>query len=270
VLQRALGQYLESRKDIGGQLDKLRDQLGVDLRKDLHGLTLYGKKIGRSEGVLIVHVDVDQKTLLGLVRFTPDHKMSGYGPYEVHSWTDGKGKKEERPVSAAFFRPTVVVLTASVDELKAALDVLDAKSPVLAGKESPLAAAVPAGTVVAARAIGLADAELPYKSPLVTQTETFSVVAGVYRGELFAEARLVARSPELAAQVRSIAEGARAMAELQRSQDQAAVKLLKQIKIRGADKRVEIEFRAPAEEAWAWVERESRLRLSPASDSPKK
>jgi hypothetical protein len=263
VLQRAYRKYIQPQKKAQRQLDNLRDRTGMDPRKDLHGLTAYGKRIGRNEGVLIVQAEVNQKLLLALVKLTPDHRSVGYGPYEIHTWTDAKGKKDQRTVSGAFYKPMVIVLAPSADEVKAALDVLDGKSPSLAGKPSPLAAPVPAGTAVMARAVGLAHAELPFKSPLVTQSETFSLVVGEHQAECFAEAKLATRSPELAAQVKAIAEGARAMAELQRSGEPATVNLIRRLQVKVTGKTVSVEFHAPADEVWTEVDKNWK-RLVPA------
>jgi len=247
----------------------------MDPRKDLHGITVYGKKLGKNEGVLIIHADLDRKLLLGKVRGFPDHEATSYRAHELHAWTDAKGKKNERPVAGAFHKPTVVVFAPTVDELKAALDVLDGRSPSLDGKSSPLAGAPPKGAILLARATGLAEAALPFKSPPLTQSQSISLVIGEHQGELFAEARLAVKTQETAEHVKSILEGVRAVAELQRGNDPAAVSLIKRFKVSAADKAVKVEFRASAAEVWARIEKDlmqaaQASKKSPApSDKPK-
>ena len=255
VIEKAYYKVSDALKGAEQHLDKVRDYFGMDLRNDLHGVTVYSKTIGRPDGVLIVYANVDQKMLLEKAERAPDHKALKYGAYELHSWIDAKGKKVEHPVAGTFYKPNVIVFAPTFDALKAALDVLDGKSPSLAGKGSPLAAEIPAGTMVLARAVGLAGAKLPWKSPLVTQSDTFSLALGESQGQSFADAKLVTKSAETAQQVKAVVDGARAMAELQHGNDAEAMKLVRKFKVNADDKTICAEFRAPAEEVWAQIEK---------------
>ncbi len=236
-------------------LDKVRDFVAMDPRNDLHGITVGGTVIGKPELALIVHANVDQKMLLEKVAKAPDYKTETYGAYQVHTWTDAKGKRHEHPMAGTFYKPDVIVLAPTVDILKAVVDTMDGKSPSLAGQNSPLSAPLPAGTLVVARAVGLADAELPMKSPLVTQSDTFSLVIGESSGQSFAEAALVMKTAEDAQRVKAIVDGGRAMAQLQHGDDAEAMKLLDKVKVTLADKTLKVEFRAPVDELWAQIEK---------------
>lgn len=270
ALQRAYQKLVETNQVVEKQLDLLRFMIGMDPRKDLHGITVYGKKLGKNDGVLILHADVDRKLLLDKVKMLPDHEATRYRDREIHSWTDAKGKKNERPVAGVFHRPTVVVFAPTVADLKAALDVLDGLAPSLAknAPPSPLAVAVPPGAILLARATRLAEAELPFKSPPLTQSRSISLAMGEDGGELFVEAELEVKAQETAEQVRSILEGVRAAAELQRGDDPGAVRLIKRFKVSAANKAVKVEFRASAAEVWAQLEKDLKHAAQPAGTSP--
>jgi hypothetical protein len=227
----------------------------MDPTRDLHGLTAYGMKVGQLDGVFLVDANVDQKMLLEKADQAPDHKVTSHGAYQVHSWIDAQGKKHEHPMSGAFYKPNVIVFAQTVELVSAALDVLDGKSPALAGKPSPLAVAPPAGTLVLVRAIGLADAKLPWKSPLVTRSETFSITIGEQDAKVSAEGKLSTKSKETAEQVKSIVDGARAMAELAHGDDADAMKIIKMFKVTVADKTVKVEFSGPVDEVWVLAEK---------------
>ena len=62
-------------------LDKLREKIGLDVCKDLHGVTAYGMEPGKHTGVLIVHAKVDQKLLLQKAEKAPDHKVTKFESY---------------------------------------------------------------------------------------------------------------------------------------------------------------------------------------------
>jgi hypothetical protein len=254
VVEKAYYKVTETFQDAEKHIEAAGGRLGLDVRKDLFGLTLYGSKIGKPEGVLIVHANVDQKSVLEKAEKAPDHQVAKYGSYEVHSWTD-KIRNHQHSMSGAFYKPSVIVFAPTVDLVKAALDVLDGKSPSLAGTDSPLAAKIPEGTTVVARAIGLSEVKLPWKSPLVTQCDTFNLVMGERQGESFAEAKLATKSAETAEQIKTIVEGARAMAELQHGNDPESLKMVKRLKVRLAGKTVSVDFRAPADEVWTHLEK---------------
>lgn len=269
VVQQAYGKYLELNPEAEKQLAKLRQQFGFELKKDLHGITLYGSrlaKLGKDDGVLLIHADLNRSTAESLVRLGADYRASAYQGYELHRWTESKDKPDAHVMFGTFCKSDLVLIGSSEREVKAALDVLDGRTASLAGTAAPLAAALPEGAVVVARARGLAEAELPFKSPLVTQSETFSLVVGERNGESFAEARLLTKSPQTAEQVKAIVEGLRAMGELQRSSDQGFVRLLGKLKANVNDKAVDVEWRAAADEVWTQLLKE----MKPQAKVPKR
>jgi hypothetical protein len=233
----------------------LVEHLGIDLSRDLHGLTAYGMKVGELDGVFLVDANVDQKMLLEKADQAPDHKVTSHGAYQIHSWIDAQGKKHEHPMAGAFYKSSVLVFAPTAEQVAAALDVLDGKSPALAAAPSPLAAAAPAGTMLLIRAIGLADAKLPWKSPLVTKSETLAIAIGEQDSKTLAEAALATKSPQTAEQVKSIIDGARSMAELQHGDDPDAVKVMKMFKVSMAGKAVKIEFSGPVDEVWGAMDK---------------
>ena len=87
VVKKAWKKGLELRKDAQARLDKLRERIGMDITKDVHGLTAYGKEPGKETGVLIVHAKLDQKFLLDKAEKAPDHKVEKFESYDLHSWT---------------------------------------------------------------------------------------------------------------------------------------------------------------------------------------
>lgn len=218
---------LLSRRSAEQTLEQIRRVFGIDLAKDLHGITFYGTRLVPESGVVIVRAELDRERLLGHVNRAPGHRTNSYGKHTLHSWTQAKGKEDEHTVTGCFHRPTVVVLGRDSEEIQAALDVLDGKSADLAGSDSALDADVPAGTMFEARVIELAAAKLPFKSPIVHQTEFLAIVLGEHNGEVFAQAKLVAKSAELAEQVRVAMEGLRALAELQGRANANALKILR-------------------------------------------
>lgn len=266
LAQRAHEELL-SRDPAKQKLEALRKTLGLDLMRDLRSLTFYGSRFLPGSGVAIVRAKMDRQRLLGLVRRDPSHRTSPYGKHELHSWTQAKGKPDEHTVTGCFHQATVLVLGRNADEVKAALDVLDGKSPCLAGSDAPLGAEAPAGSIFAARAVGLADADLPFKSPIVRQVESLSITLGEHEGEVFGEARLVASTPEVAENVQSAVEGLRAIAQLQHAADQDRMKALRALQVTMDEKTVTLRWRMSVDALLKLIEKEwAKLRKPKEAD----
>jgi len=258
LVQRAYDAVTQRWPDAQSRFDDVTDlvnHLGIELERDLHGVTFYSLEVGKPEGVLLVDAVVDQQALLEKADQAPDHEKTTYGKYELHSWTDAKGKRHEHPMVGTLARPSLLVFAPTVDQVKAALDVLDGKSPSLAGKESPLTAKVPEGTMLLVRVVGLAGAHLPWKSPVVTECESLSLLIGENDGKVSLAGKLAAKTKETADQIKAIVDGGRATAELRAANDAEVVKLLKAVKVELADTTMSVELSAPVDDVWTLAEK---------------
>lgn len=237
-------------------LDKSRGIMGMDPRKDLHAVTAYGKKVGREEGVLIIHADVDQKLLTDKAKQAPGYRTTTHGSYELISWNhiDPRGR---RPVTGVFYKPNVMVFSGSPEEVKAAIDVMDGKAKGLDGA-SPLAAAAPAGTTILVRALGIGQAPLPGNPPFGKQLDSLSVVMGEGNGASFLHARLTVKSAETAAQIKDILLGIRALGLLHVGDDPKAKALAEALKVGSDSGSVSVDFEAPADAVWEHVQKDIR------------
>jgi len=233
---------------------------GIDLTKDLHGTTFYGSRLAADTGVVIVHAHVDAKRLLDIIRPKPDYKATSYRGHILHTWTERKGAPGEHQVTGCLSDPELLIVARETAEVKAALDVLDGKSPALAASDSPLAGEVPKGAVVMAAVTDLANAELPFKSPIINQSELFWAVLGERDGEVFGQLKFVAKSEEMAAQVEDILRGLRAMALLQQGPNEETRKAIQKLRVTTSQRTVQVEWRGSADEVWRLIEQELKKR----------
>ena len=153
-------------------------------------------------------------------------------------------------MTGVFYKPDIMVFGASVDEVKAALDVLDGKKPSFVGTESGLSLEIPPGTVLVAGATGLAEANLPHKSPLAKKADAIVLAIGENEGNVFVVGQLVAKQPEIAQELKTVLDGALALAAIAKSDDADALELIHAAKVTVADKAVSLEWRAPVEAVW--------------------
>ncbi len=250
VVQKAFETCPILKDDSGKHFDQIRDKMGVDLRKDLHGITLYGCDTDRTHAVAIVFATVNQKLLLDKAEHATDHKVTKHGEIDIHSWTQKHGEKTH-PAAGAFYKPDVLVFAASAKGVAAAIDVLDGKSAGITGP-SPLAGRIPAGASLVIRAIAIRPET---KCPVLKQAESFRIALGENDGKSFYRASLIMKSPEAAAQVLAIQDGIKALGALRFSGDADVMKLVDGLKTTVTDKTVRIRWEASADDVWTVVDK---------------
>lgn len=255
--QKARQQILQSHPEAERHLAMVCDVWNFDPRTDLHGLTIYGTQIKPNSGVAIVNAKVDQDLLLEKVQQAPDHRTTKYGKYELHSWTHAVGAPNQRPMTGTFYKPDVLVFGATVDEVKAALDVLDGTKPNFLSQApaTGLTLSIPAGSILVAGVTGLAGVDLPCKSPLTKQTDTIVLTVGESQGDVFVVGQIIAKTAEVAQQLKTVADGALALASLAHNGDVEAMKIVNAVNFSVSDKAVNVEFRAPVDIVWANAEK---------------
>ena len=219
--------------------------VGLNPAEDLRGITIYGRRYAEPAAVVVLRATVDRERLMAFLQGTPGFRTQPYGDHELVEWTANPGKKDEHTVTGSFHGPGVIVFGRDGDEVRKALDVLDGRSPGLGEDDLLSPGNVAPGTMIQARAVDLAEVELPFKSPLVRKSKRFCVALGEHEGEAFAAATATTESTETAEQLRAVVEGLLAMAELEFDSDEQVTRLLETVKVSSDGKTVRVEYRGP-------------------------
>jgi hypothetical protein len=231
-------------KSVTIQLDKLNRQYGMDLARDLHGMTVFAPQLSQRKTVLILRADWPLETFRERLALAPDHTVAVDGSYEIHRFTQ-KARGQARPVVTVPWKQGTFVFGQGLDEVKFSLDVLDGKRRGLSGAAAPSTADVPAGTIVVARMMRVGD-RLPVESPLLKQTEQIDFVCGEDAGEWFVHVKLQTKSSEAAQQAKQVAEGLLAMVRLRLAGNTDAIKLLDRAELKIDRNTISLDFHAPA------------------------
>jgi hypothetical protein len=251
TLQKLRAHVLKEHPEAEGFMAMVRGFWKFDPAKDLHSVTVWGRQMKKHTGVAIVRATVDQKLLLEKAKQAPEHRVVTYGKHELHSWLHAKGSRHEKSMTGTFYKPDVMIFGGSADEVMAALDVLDGTKPNMASKQPSLAGSIPQGAVLVAGVCGVSDADLPHKCPISKQVDSAAIAIGEYNGQVFVHGKVTAKKAETAQQMKTVAEGAIALAGLAKSDDAEAMRLLKDVKVSVADKTVNVDAQAPADQVWA-------------------
>jgi hypothetical protein len=208
VVRNAWHAAMEKHKDVEPKLALVRGVLGMDPTKDVHGITFYGKEIGKPQGVMIVSGDWNSERLAPLAGLLPNREDTTYGDYKIASWKS-ECNGHACPASATLRGKEQLVVAGRVEDLKSALDVLDGKAAGLSA-EAKLAGNIPPGTAFLLRVEGVKDADIPCQVPVLKQIESLRLVVGENAGQSFVRKRVTFTDAATAALALDVVEGRKA------------------------------------------------------------
>jgi hypothetical protein len=252
VLKKMEKRMLEKHPHLEPMMAMGAGMIGMDIRKDLHDVTVYGLDTDKHNAVMIVHAKADRKKLEAMVEKAKDHVTSDHRGYTLHGWTHkGWRQSEGKPVVGAFYDDSTMVFARTKKQVEQAIDVLDGKSDGL-GEKSPLAGRVRPGTIL----VGRASAVNPdTKCPVLKEAEGFRVAMGEHEGQSFYRALLEMKSAESAEQAKTVTEGMVALGSLSFGGEPAAMKLVQGVESMTRGDTCLISWDAKAEDVWTVVER---------------
>lgn len=223
---------------------------GMDPRKDLHDVTVYGRDTDKRNAVMVVRAKANREFLEKMVEKARDHRTMEHGDRTLHSWTHGGRKGKGETVVGGFQADDRMVVARSAEAVKAAMDVLDGAKP--AYREGPLAGRVKPGSILVARA---AAVDPDTKCPVLRQGRGFRVAAGEAEGRSFYRAKLEMKSAEAAGQAEDVVDGFVAMVKLRWGGDDEAMKLLAGLKTELDGDTCTITWDAAADDVWKAVDK---------------
>ncbi len=252
VLKQMEARILKKFPHAEGMMAMCAGMIGMDIRKDLHDMTVYGLDTDKQNAVMIVHARVDRKKLEAMVVKAPGHKTMEYRDYTLHAWTHkGWRQSEGKPVVGAFHDDTTMVFARTKEQVEMAIDVLDGKQSNV-GEEGPLAGRVRPGSILVARA---SKVNPDTKCPVLRQGEGFRIAIGEYEGTSFYRALLEMKSAEAAEQAQTVTEGLVALGSLRFSGEDDVMKLVKAVETSTRGDECMISWDANADDVWKVIER---------------
>jgi hypothetical protein len=218
-------------KQCQAKMEELAKKLGMNPMEDVLGATLYSDRYGGHSAVVLIYVKkLDrEKTVAMLKEKHPDNKTSEYGTRTLYSWTAAHhGKKTE--LTGTFANDGLVVIGAGIEQVKAALDVLDGKKPGLAA-DAPLVKDIPETALFASRGVDVPEEfRKTTRCPVLRNCKSASAVWSEKDGQLTGSYELNTVSDETAKSFKAIVEGIKAVGALHATDCPAVKKLIDGIK----------------------------------------
>jgi hypothetical protein len=217
-------------------LAQLKAGIGVNPLTDISGVTLFNNSFQKDVAAVVVYAKIDAGLLSNALAQNPDYKETVYGKHLLLGWTD---KNDGKPKTGCFYSGDIVVMADKVDTLKLAVDTLDG---VKAGGSS-LVKPQTKGVFLAASA-DLAHSGDPNISQLLSPTAPATATLSEVEGKLDITLTVTAKTAEQAVQLKKLADGAAAFAQLATREIPTAAALLKEITVTATADKVVATFKA--------------------------
>lgn len=234
------------------ELDEIKEELGLDLRTDLLGITAYGSSEDFEEEGVIVAVTNDRadEALQRLI----NHKdvrvrtidLDGYTVYALdegdHYLHVGRADRRDR---------RIVVVSSDKHALQAALKVIEGRAPSLSVGKSPFLASRPGKSSIIFAAVGKVGAlhGIEPASRILQLSDGLTVDIGEAEGEVRAEATVSATTRENAENISRVLDGAIGLALLA-AQDNPQLgrltDLARSLSVTTRDQKIAIALHCPA------------------------
>ncbi len=221
-----IGQY------VLGEMDKPENQaklavfqtlFSVDLRTQLHGLTLYSTGTTPKDGILLVYADFDANRLVTLAKAAKDYQSTPYKQHIIHNWIDEEKAKHTKAKDApppriyAAIHGNRVIFGQQEARVARALDVLDAAVPNLAGgSDFPQLGVAGSTSFLEAAAHKLDLPDTDPNAAIFRLSKLMTLQVGETQRQFAANLTLEASDEEVAGHIASIAQGLVALMKLQK------------------------------------------------------
>jgi hypothetical protein len=258
--QTTLGQALLAeleKPELKAKMDVFQSMFSFDLRKQLHGLTLYSSGKSSQDGVLLLYADFENERLETLAKSAKDYKSASHNHHTIHSWIDEKkrAREGEKPRTyAAIYANRVVVFGQTKARVAAALDALDHTVPVLTATDAFTRFGEGGNSsffVAAARKLDLSPSD-PNAAAIFRLTKVFRVQFGENQKQLTGMLNLETNDEEVAKTIASVGQGLIALLKLQKEKVDA-VKLAEALALKQEGTGVIVNFSLPADDVIAFV-----------------
>jgi hypothetical protein len=247
----AIGQFILSemnKPEAQAKLAAFQAVVSLDLRTQLHGVTVYGTGATPEEGVLVVYADFDADRLVTLAKAAKDSQNNTYKEHVIYNWIDEKKKTKDgvKPRVYAAIAGARVVFGQREERVAQALDVLDGASPALAA--STLLPELGAAGDTSFLEGAASRFDLPASDPnaaMFRLSKQGRLQLAEAQGQINGVLSLEAKDDEVAGHIASIAQGLISLLKLQQDKPES-VKFAQALTVKQDGPRVTVSMSMPA------------------------
>ena len=253
--------------------EKIRDfakVFGFHPFDDVREVLLYGNGQDPEKGVVLIRGSFDPDKVLAPIRRNSHYQEISHGNTTLHRWLpeEPKAPGTECRMMYGGIHGDLIVMSAGLDTLRRAIDVLEGSSP-RAGPgqfDPPASASSPIFFLVAANATD--QVVMPHcESAIFRQTERLRLAVGEVDGQLRADLCLAAKTGETASAIAQMAQGMVAYLTLQGTDQPRLADLAKKMRVSCENSAVRVHLESSPKEVIQFLA-EHRQRTEPSGHCP--
>ncbi len=164
-----IGQHLmqqDVNEDVKQQWEQAEEMFGMDLREDLHAVTMYGSGVEQDDVVIWFRGRLNPDALTSQVAELDQYESTTYQGYTIHSWVDASAEEAVR-VYGVILDETRAVIGPRAEHIQQALAVAAGDQPRVTDGGISVSTLAGAGVLVAATA-DFRDVDLS-QNPMLAQ-----------------------------------------------------------------------------------------------------
>lgn len=243
--------------EIAAGLIVLKNVSGLDLTKDLKGITLYGIDAGEENGAAVIEGTFDREKLLALLRANPSLRETKVGELDAYQWTDEpKGDKPGAERFGLFFSNNLIVVAGSRNMLEQAVAVLQNKQDSMAQVAIPASIKPSVGSYLFVYLAELPKVPADQKAvELLSKFVSGRFEIGENAGNFFSRLTVLTKDAQTASNLSKMADGVLGFLDLVKDLSEngrpliptEAASVLKDLKVSASDTAVEASLVAPSQ-----------------------
>ena len=239
---------LAARPEYAGKLTEVSAHFGVNVLSDIQSLKFFGKDANEDSAVCAVSGRFDSAKLNALAQAADQHKEQAYASRVIHQWQDRNRKR----LSLGCLIDEHLLLLGNTDAaLKLCIDTLDGKAP-----PSTIGAALESPATLCFYMIqdlqGLKG--VAPKAAILHQAKDVCLRLEADQSQFTVTLEAKAMSEAAAKNIKSIAEGLRALAVLNAEEDPHSAALAEKIQIQTDGVLARLSLNVQAETVTAWLQ----------------
>ena len=237
---------LKQMEHFSKDLRPLELMLGLDLRQDLHAVTLFGSGLKEAEVVVMLHGKFDRKQITNLAETAKEHRAIQFRSQVIHGWEDKKGVHY-----GCLVKEHAILFSDGLQSLRGAINTLNNESAGL--KEKAIYKKSTAGKRPFFL-IGLIDFEalddLNANASIIEKMKAVCITVGQFEKNLQGRLLIQPRDEKTGTQIHQIIKGMIALVEFASDEDDPELsdlnEMLKNLKVERMHPFIAMDLKIPA------------------------
>jgi len=218
---------------------------------DVHDVTVYGQGQDKEKAVVLIEGQFDPEKLIAMVRMNAKHREIPYGDVMLHRWLHEerkKGKRETQMVYGCVLEGRLVAMSAGLDAVKQAVDVLKGSAENAAGRSFDFEDQANEGVFFQAMATDVGEmVDQEQRAVVLRQTDKLGLIIGEEEGKVYCSLGLSAKTAEVAQNVNRMLGGMIGLAALVGEDQPKLAEFAKRLKPSCKGNKVQLRFESDSE-----------------------